>query len=100
MNIQLPSYDTEAFARIVLYQLASLRAEGIQTQSIVTQILCHEKDENHQRYIQRIEDQEARKAVEIDRLYREMMKASNLSESPIPKSLDSTPPTPSGYSKN
>ena len=100
MNIQLPNYDTEAFARIVLYQLASLRAEGIQTQSIVTQLLCHEREENHERYIQRIADQLSSISQERDRIYQEFLKMANVPESPIPKSFDSIPPSSDGFSKN
>ena len=88
MNTPTQKPDAEEYARIILYQLAALRAEGIQTQSIVTQILCHHRDENHERYLQRIADQETRKVGEIDRIYRECLKLAKIPYKPIPAASD------------
>lgn len=76
--------DPEEYARLVLYQLAALRAEGIQTQSIVTQILSHHRGENHERYLERILDQETRKAEQIDRIYRNCLELAKIPYKPMP----------------
>jgi len=84
MNTSPSKPDAEELARIILYQLASLRAEGIQTQSIVTQILCHQRSENHARYLKRVQDQETRKEKQIERIYRASLKLANIAYKPIP----------------
>ena len=88
MNTPPQKPDAEQYARIILYQLAALRAEGIQTQSIVTQILSHQRDETHERYLQRVADQETRKVGEIDRIYRECLKMIQIPYKPIPTASD------------
>lgn len=81
-GIQKP--DPEEYARIILYQLAALRAESIQTKAIVTQILCHQRDENHAHYIDRVQDLERQKAEQVDRIYRASLDLAKIPYKEIP----------------
>jgi hypothetical protein len=46
--------DPNEFARLVLFQLASLRAESIQTQSSVISILARVKGLSHEEYLDEV----------------------------------------------
>ena len=100
MSTEQSSYDPESFARIVLFQLASLRAEMIQTQRKVLEILEHQNNGTAAGYKKMVMDQESKKEIERDRIYQEMLKMAKIPAIPIPSGLDSLPQTDGGYSKN
>jgi len=89
--------DTEAFARIVLFQLASLRAEMIQTQRTVIEILEHQTDGTAASYKSQVMGQETKKAKERDRIFQEMLRMVKIQPSQIPLGIDSPLQNGSGH---
>lgn len=87
MNTNPQQYDAESFARIVLFHLASLRSEMIQTQRTVTEILAHQNDETRSQFEKSVKDQELKKAKERDRIFQVTLEMAKIPHLPMPPSV-------------
>ena len=74
--------DPEQFARAILFQLASLRAESVQTHRAVLEILEHQNNGTMAGYKKLVTDRELSIEKERDRIYREMLRLAKISEHP------------------
>jgi len=92
--------DIEAFAKLVLFQLASLRAESIQTQRKVLEILEHQTDGSAASYKKLVMDQETQKIAERDRIFQEMLKMVKVDSSSMPSGIDSHLQNGTGHFQN
>jgi hypothetical protein len=92
--------DTESFAKLVLFQLASLRAESIQTQRKVLEILEHQQNSTLAQYKSLVMDQEKQKIAERDRIFREMLKMAGMDSSAMPSGIDSPLQNGTGHFQN
>ena len=74
--------DPEQFARVILRQLSSLRAESVMMHRAVLEILEHQNDGTKLGYEKLVKDRESAIAQEAERIYQASLKLANISEHP------------------